>query len=119
MGTLPEDFPFFRLTHIPIDSNRGVCTMPWGTEIPLAPFFGIIATAATVLCIFVFLLAGLALARATRGLRRAAGLATAALFAILLAGQPVDTLLLSAVALLSTFAFSAFAVARLRAHAFS
>ncbi|WP_199555909.1 amino acid permease [Sandaracinobacteroides hominis] len=90
------------------------------TESPtVAQQFGIIATAATVLCIFVFLLAGLALARATRGLRRAAGLATAALFAILLAGQPVDTLLLSAVALLSTFAFSAFAVARLRAHAFS
>jgi acetamidase/formamidase len=45
MGTLPEDFPFFRLTHIPIDSNRGVCTMPWGTEIELKPFFGIMGVA--------------------------------------------------------------------------
>ena len=44
-GTLPEDFPFFRLTHIPIDSNRGVCTMPWGLEIELKPFFGIMGTA--------------------------------------------------------------------------
>ncbi len=46
MGTLPEDFPFYRLTHIPIDSNRGVCTMPWGTEIELKPFFGIMGVAA-------------------------------------------------------------------------
>ena len=45
MGTLPEDFPFYRLTHIPIDSNRGVCTMPWGTEIQLKPFFGIMGVA--------------------------------------------------------------------------
>lgn len=45
MGTLPEDFPFYRLTHIPIDSNRGVCTMPWGTEIELKPFFGIMGVA--------------------------------------------------------------------------
>jgi acetamidase/formamidase len=44
-GTLPEDFPFYRLTHIPIDSNRGVCTMPWGLEIKLRPFFGIMGVA--------------------------------------------------------------------------
>ena len=44
-GTLPEDFPFYRLTHIPIDSNRGVCTMPWGLEIELKPFFGIMGVA--------------------------------------------------------------------------
>jgi acetamidase/formamidase len=44
-GTLPEDFPFYRLTHIPIDSNRGVCTLPWGTEIELKPFFGIMGVA--------------------------------------------------------------------------
>ena len=44
-GTLPEDFPFYRLTHIPIDSNRGVCTMPWGLEIELRPFFGIMGVA--------------------------------------------------------------------------
>src|SRR4029453_17540377 len=30
---------------IPIDSNRGVCTMPWGLEIELKPFFGIMGVA--------------------------------------------------------------------------
>jgi len=45
MGTLPEDFQFFRLTHIPIDAARNVCRMPWGTEIPLSPFFGIMGVA--------------------------------------------------------------------------
>lgn len=44
-GTLPEDFPFTRRTVIPIDARRGVCTMPWGLEIPLKPFFGIMAVA--------------------------------------------------------------------------
>lgn len=45
MGSLPEDFPSYRLTHIPIDRNAGVCRMPWGTEIKLAPFFGIMGVA--------------------------------------------------------------------------
>jgi acetamidase/formamidase len=45
MGTLPEDFQFYRLTHIPIDAERNVCRMPWGTEIPLSPFFGIMGVA--------------------------------------------------------------------------
>lgn len=44
-GTLPEDFPEGRLIHIPIDMQRRVATMSWGTEIPLRPFFGIMATA--------------------------------------------------------------------------
>ncbi len=44
-GTLPEDFPEGRLIHIPIDLKRGVATMSWGTEIPLRPFFGILANA--------------------------------------------------------------------------
>jgi acetamidase/formamidase len=44
-GTLPEDFPFYRLTHIPIDSNRGVCTLPWGLEVELRPFFGVMGVA--------------------------------------------------------------------------
>jgi acetamidase/formamidase len=44
-GSLPEDFPFYRRTIIPIDRERMVCTMPWGTEIPLKPFFGIMAVA--------------------------------------------------------------------------
>ncbi len=45
MGTLPEDFPRYRLTHIPIDAARGVCRMPWGLEVPLKPFFGIMGVA--------------------------------------------------------------------------
>jgi acetamidase/formamidase len=45
MGTLPEDFPTYRLTHIPIERNRNVCRMPWGTELELKPFFGIMGVA--------------------------------------------------------------------------
>ena len=45
MGTLPEDFPFYRRTIIPIDRARNVCRMPWGTEVPLRPFFGIMGVA--------------------------------------------------------------------------
>ncbi|MBI4185377.1 MAG: acetamidase/formamidase family protein [Proteobacteria bacterium] len=45
VGTLPEDFPKSRLVHIPIDRKRKVCKMPWGTEIPLSPFFGVIGVA--------------------------------------------------------------------------
>ncbi len=44
-GTLPEDFPERYLSHIPIDQARGVCTLPWGTELPLAPFFGVMGVA--------------------------------------------------------------------------
>ena len=44
-GTLPEDFPEGRLIHIPIDLRRRVATMAWGAEIPLRPFFGILANA--------------------------------------------------------------------------
>ena len=44
-GTLPEDFPERFLTHIPIDRARGVCRMPYGVELPLAPFFGVMGVA--------------------------------------------------------------------------
>jgi acetamidase/formamidase len=44
-GTLPEDFPFERLVHLPLDRGRGMATMPWGTELPLAPFFGVMGVA--------------------------------------------------------------------------
>jgi len=44
-GTIPEDFPTYRSMHIPIARNSMTATMPWGAKIPLAPFFGIIATA--------------------------------------------------------------------------
>lgn len=44
-GTLPEDFPEHYLSHIPVDRERRTCRLPWGTELPLAPFFGVIGVA--------------------------------------------------------------------------
>jgi acetamidase/formamidase len=44
-GTLPEDFPKTKFWHSAIDRNRRVGTLPWGPEIPLKPFFGIIGVA--------------------------------------------------------------------------
>jgi acetamidase/formamidase len=44
-GTLPEDFPTSRLWHTAIDRQRGTATLPWGTELKLAPFFGVMGTA--------------------------------------------------------------------------
>ena len=44
-GTLPEDFHEIVLTHIPVDRTRGVATLPWGTELSMAPFFGVMGVA--------------------------------------------------------------------------
>ena len=44
-GTLPEDFDDFTLRHIRLDRDRLVGQMPWGGELPLAPFFGVMGTA--------------------------------------------------------------------------
>ncbi|HET6183331.1 MAG TPA: acetamidase/formamidase family protein [Acetobacteraceae bacterium] len=44
-GTLPEDFPERFLSHILIDRARRVCRLPWGTDLPLAPFFGVMGVA--------------------------------------------------------------------------
>ncbi|HUA77396.1 MAG TPA: acetamidase/formamidase family protein [Acetobacteraceae bacterium] len=44
-GTLPEDFPKRYLSHIPVDRAKKTCLLPWGTELPLAPFFGVIGVA--------------------------------------------------------------------------
>lgn len=44
-GTLQSDFHEFRLLHIPLDRNAGLGKLPWGTELPLAPFFGVMGTA--------------------------------------------------------------------------
>jgi acetamidase/formamidase len=44
-GTLPEDFHETTLMHIPVDKSRGSCTLPWGTELVLAPFFGVMGVA--------------------------------------------------------------------------
>jgi acetamidase/formamidase len=44
-GTLPEDFPEPRSINIPLDGRRGVARLPWGLELPLAPFFGVMGVA--------------------------------------------------------------------------
>jgi acetamidase/formamidase len=45
MGTLPEDFPERFISHIPVDRARRTCRLPYGVELPLAPFFGVMAVA--------------------------------------------------------------------------
>ena len=45
LGTLPDEFTEYETIHPKVDHDRNVCVMPWGVEIPLDPFFGIIATA--------------------------------------------------------------------------
>ena len=45
LGTLPDEFTEYETIHPTVDHERNVCVMPWGLEIPLDPFFGIIATA--------------------------------------------------------------------------
>jgi acetamidase/formamidase len=45
MGTIPEDFPYMRLLHVPLDLKANVALMPSGFKIPLAPFFGQLAVA--------------------------------------------------------------------------
>ena len=44
-GALPDDFKETRNIHIPLDRARMVGKMSWGLEIPLKPFFGIMAVA--------------------------------------------------------------------------
>ena len=44
-GTLPEDFPTAHAMTIAVDAARGVARLPWGKEIPLAPFFGVMGVA--------------------------------------------------------------------------
>jgi acetamidase/formamidase len=44
-GALPDDFKRARTIHIPLDRNRMVGRLPWGLELPLKPFFGIMAVA--------------------------------------------------------------------------
>jgi acetamidase/formamidase len=48
LGTLPDEFTDYETIHPAIDHARNLCIMPWGAEIPLDPFFGIIATAPPV-----------------------------------------------------------------------
>jgi acetamidase/formamidase len=45
MGTLPEDFPYQKVLHVPLDRQANLATMPWGHKIALRPFFGPLALA--------------------------------------------------------------------------
>jgi len=47
-GALPDDFKESRIIHIPLDRARMTGRLPWGLELPLRPFFGIMATAPPV-----------------------------------------------------------------------
>ena len=46
-GTLPEDFPYARMLHIPVDRQARTCRLPMGEGItlPLSPFFGVMGVA--------------------------------------------------------------------------
>ena len=45
MGTIPEDFPYFRLMHVALDAASNMATLPSGLKVPMAPFFGQLAVA--------------------------------------------------------------------------
>jgi acetamidase/formamidase len=44
-GALPDDFEALHLMHLPLDRERNVGRLPWGLEIELKPFFGVMAVA--------------------------------------------------------------------------
>ena len=44
-GALPDDFHEARVMHITLDQKKMTGRMPWGLEIPLRPFFGVMAVA--------------------------------------------------------------------------
>jgi acetamidase/formamidase len=45
LGTLPEDFPDPELVHVLLDKSAGIARLPWGGELKLKPFFGIMGVA--------------------------------------------------------------------------
>ena len=44
-GALPDDFAEEKIIHIALDAGSMVGTLPWGMEVPLKPFFGVMAVA--------------------------------------------------------------------------
>lgn len=44
-GTLPDDFPEHRMIHVALDEARMTGRLPWGTGLPLRPFFGVMGVA--------------------------------------------------------------------------
>jgi acetamidase/formamidase len=45
LGTLPDEFTDYETIIIDIDATTNAAKLPWGTELPLEPFFGIMAVA--------------------------------------------------------------------------
>jgi acetamidase/formamidase len=44
-GALQDDFHEKRVIHIPLDAERMTGRLPWGLDLPLKPFFGVMAVA--------------------------------------------------------------------------
>ncbi|MEM1298897.1 MAG: acetamidase/formamidase family protein [Pseudomonadota bacterium] len=44
-GTLPEDFPEKHRTIVDLDAERMIGRLPWGIDLPLRPFFGVMGVA--------------------------------------------------------------------------
>ena len=44
-GALPDRFPGPHVIHVPVDRDAWTCTLPWGSVLPLDPFFGVMAVA--------------------------------------------------------------------------
>ena len=44
-GTLPDEFEAPFLSHLTIDRARNTCRLPYGVELPLSPFFGVMGVA--------------------------------------------------------------------------
>jgi acetamidase/formamidase len=44
-GALPDDFTEMHLMHLPLDKARNTGRLPWGLDLGLRPFFGVMATA--------------------------------------------------------------------------
>ena len=44
-GTLPGEFDALSLMNIPLDAERGIGHLPWGLQLPLHPFFGVMGVA--------------------------------------------------------------------------
>jgi acetamidase/formamidase len=44
-GTLPDEFDAHSFVHIGLDAKTNLAHLPWGMELPLSPFFGVMGTA--------------------------------------------------------------------------
>ncbi|MEO1459615.1 MAG: acetamidase/formamidase family protein [Pseudomonadota bacterium] len=45
LGALPDEFTNYQRMHIAVDETAGICRLPIGVDLPLDPFFGIMAVA--------------------------------------------------------------------------